>query len=236
LGPSGQLAPERFLALTREAHRARTRIQEAAYQELHRDPYRPELAPSLLSLVPADLEALNEDVVTAACERLGLHVEEQPGRGAFSVDFGNEALVDSLPGVPGGRGFLGTFERQLAVEDETLDFFAAGHPLVEGLLAHLEESPLGRVAALHIAVGSERGMGVAAFYKDGPAFEVVVEDLEGRPRPTWVDVLRHRPLRTRRVPPERLRAPGFEAAVQRIAGRLDPARRPVAVAAVFVGA
>jgi hypothetical protein len=97
-----------------------------------------------------DLDALNEATVVAACERLGLRVEQQRNRGAYSIDLGNEALVDSLPGLAGNASFLGTFDRQDAVEDETLDYFAAGHPLVEAILAHLDESPMGRVAVLGI--------------------------------------------------------------------------------------
>ena len=68
--------------------------------------------------------------------------------------------MDSLPGVPGGTSFLGTFDREEALEDERLDFFASGHPLVEGILAHLEESRLGRVAVLRVAIGSETGRGL----------------------------------------------------------------------------
>ena len=148
LDPPASLSPERIETLLSDAEAARTRIREAAYQELHRERYRAEMAEGILARVPADLDPLNEDVVTTACARLGFGVERQRGRRRFSIDFGNEALVDTLPGVPGGASFLGTFDREEAVEDETLDFFAAGHPLVEGILAHLEESPRGRVAVL----------------------------------------------------------------------------------------
>ena len=54
-------------------------------------------------------------------------------------ELGNEAVVDSLPGVPGGSSFVGTFDREEAVEDESIDFFASGHPLVEGVLAYFED-------------------------------------------------------------------------------------------------
>ena len=42
------------------------------------------------------------------------------------------------------------------------DEFAAGHPLVEGLLAHLEESARGRVSVLRVALGPEKGLGLLA--------------------------------------------------------------------------
>jgi ATP-dependent helicase HepA len=234
LSPSGALSPARFRAIVEGARAAQSRIREAAWREMHRDPYRPGMAESILARVPADLDALNEDVVTATCERLSLHVEPHAGH-AFSIELGNQALVDSLPGVPGGTSFLGTFDREEAVADERLDFFAAGHPLVEGVLAHLDESPLGRVAVLDVTIGAERGIGLLALYKDGPAFEAVAVDAEGRPRPDWAASLRRRPLRTRRTGRGPTRDPRWAPAVRRMAASLDPARRPVALAAIVVG-
>jgi ATP-dependent helicase HepA len=156
-----------------------------------------------------------------------LHVEPHDGH-VFSIELGNHALVDSLPGVPGGASFLGTFDREEALADERIDFFAAGHPLVEGILAHLDESPRGRVAVVRVAIGDEAGLGLLALYKDGPEFEAVALDAALRPRPDWAAALRRRPLRTRRVPPGLLSEPGWPAAIRRIAAALDPARRPVA--------
>ena len=235
LGASGTLDDAAFASLVAGARAAQGRIREAAYRELHRDPYRAELAESILARVPRDLDALHEEVVTAACERLCFHVEKHTAAHTYSIEIGGAALVDSLPGVPGGSGFLGTFDRELAVEDERLDFLASGHPLVEGVLAHLEDAPSGRVAVLRVALGDEHGLGLLAFYKDGPAFEAVAVDVEGRLRPDWARALRQRPLRTRRVPPETARRPGWEDAVRRLAAVLDPARRLVALAALIVG-
>jgi ATP-dependent helicase HepA len=192
------------------------------------------MAVSILGRVPPDLEPLTEEVVVAACERLFLHVEPHAGH-VFSVELGNQALVDSLPGVPGGSSFLGTFDREEALADERMDFFAAGHPLVEGLLAHLEESPRGRVSVLRVALGSEKGLGLLALYKEGPTFEAVALDGGGRPRPEWAAALTRRPLRTRRIPAGLVSEAGWEPAIRRMAAGLDPARRPVALAAVLVG-
>jgi ATP-dependent helicase HepA len=233
LSPAGTLSPARFDAIVEGARAAQSRIREAAWREMHRDPYRREMADPILARVPPDLDALNEDVVTAACERLFLHVEPHAGR-VFSVELGNQALVDSLPGVPGGTSFLGTFDREEAVADERLDFFAAGHPLVEGVLAHLAESPLGRAAVLRVGIGAEKGLGLLALYKEGPSFEAVAVDAAGRPRPDWAAALRRRPLRTRRLAPGLRHEPAWPAAIRRMAGALDPKRRPVALAAVVV--
>jgi ATP-dependent helicase HepA len=234
LSPSGRLVPDRLDVIVAGTRAAQSRIREAAWREMHRDPFRAEMAESILARVPEDLDALNEDVVTAACERLCFHVEPHADH-VFSIELGNEALVDSLPGVPGGTSFLGTFEREEAVADERLDFFAAGHPLVEGLLAHLDESPLGRVAALRVTMGAEKGLALLALYKDGPAFETVVVDASGQRRPDWAAAMRRRPLRLRRLSPAATRDPGWLAAIGRLARGLDAARRPVAVAALVIG-
>ena len=140
LDPQASLTDERLDGLIADARAARTRIREAAYQQLHRDPYRPDMAEGILARVPADLDALTERVITDTCSRLGFRVEHLRGRRIFAIEFGSEALVDSLPGVAGGSTYVGTFDREEAVEDESIDFFASGHLLVEGILAYLEDT------------------------------------------------------------------------------------------------
>jgi ATP-dependent helicase HepA len=189
--------------------------------------------------VPPDLEELTEDVVTAACERLGLSAEPHRDGRVWSVELGHRALVDGLPGVPGGSSYLGTFDRRVAVEDETIDFYASGHPLVEGLLAHLEDSALGRAGLLHVRSEVEEGFGLVAIYRgDGPdgGLDVVAVDLNGKARPEWAESISRRPLRTRRVRPEDwVRAPGWAVLIRSLARRLQRAGRPEAVLAVRIG-
>ena len=115
------------------------------------------MAESILARVPAGLDALTERMVVGAASRLGFRVEEVRGRRTYAVEFGNEALVDSLPGVTAGTSFIGTFDREHAVEDDTIDFFSSGHALVEGLLLHFDEDPRGRVARLELRVPGQAG-------------------------------------------------------------------------------
>ena len=213
---------------------ARTRIREAAFQQLHRQPYRPDMAAGLLARVPADLDALNQDVVVAACTRLGFAVEHTRGRRVFAIELGSNALVDSLPGVRSGSAYVGSFDREEAVEDETIDFFASGHALVEGILAHFEDGLLGRVARLELQEGREPGEGLAAIYKDGPDFEVIALDARGRPRPDWAAALRERPRRVRRAADDAAGRAAWAAMARRVGTRLDPARPPHALAALVV--
>lgn len=234
LDPAASLSGERFEALIGEAHAARTRIREAAYQQLHRDPYRADMAAGILARVPGELDALNEEVVVTACIGLGFGVERPRGRRIFAIELGNGALVDGLPGVPGGSSYVGSFDREEAVEEETLDFFASGHPLVEGLFAHFQESALGRVARFEIALGGERGEGLVAIYKDGPVFEVVAIDSAGRVRPDWAATFHQRPLRARPATDEPIEGPYWSEMVRRLGSLLEPARRPHALAAIVV--
>ena len=219
--------------LIAEAQAARTRIHEAAYQQLHRDPYRAALASSILARVPADLDSLMERVVVGAASRLGFRIEQVRGRCAYAIEFGNEALVDSLPGVPGGSSFVGSFDREYAVEDESIDFFSSGHSLVEGLLAHFEEDPKGRVARLELANAGASGDGLVAIYKDGPQFVVTAFNLAGAARPEWAKAFLTRPLVASRMKAADAAAHDWGAIIRRLAPQFGP-RRPHAIAAVAV--
>jgi ATP-dependent helicase HepA len=244
LDAQASLSDERIAQVVADAQEARTRIRAAAYQQLHRDPYRPDMAASILARVPADLDALMESVVTRAASRLGFRVEHvrppspRSGFGAaggsYAIEFGNEALIDSLPGVSGGASFVGSFDRDYAVENETVDFFASGHPLVEGLLAHYEEDPKGRVAFLEITLAGQGGVGLAVIYKDGPSCEVVALDGDGRARPAWAEALLRPGLRVRRMKNGTIDGLDWDALVRALRSRLDRARRPYAVAAIAV--
>jgi ATP-dependent helicase HepA len=234
VGRAGPAAPAAIDPAIQETRKARARVRQAAYRELHRDPYRPALAPAILARVPAGLDALTERVVATACERLGLRAEHVRGQRIRAVELGHEALVDSLPGVPGGSSFLGSFSREEAVADETLDYFAAGHPLVEGVLAHLEDSPRGRVSSLRFAGAETGGLGLLALYRDGPGFEALVLDPQGRPRPDWAVALVREPLRGSVPTLSGLEPEQWSAEIRRLGAALPAARHPVALLALLL--
>ncbi len=177
LDGAGEIAQSTFDNLLREAREANARVRQAAYHELHREPFRRGFAAPILARVPADLDTLNQRVVLRAAARLGFEVEQHSGK-TWQIEHGAQALVDHLPGVPAGASFLGTFDRASAVADESIDFFAAGHPLVEGILAELEDGRRGRTALLQVA-GYEEVLGLLAVYRRGPDFELVAVDAEG---------------------------------------------------------
>jgi len=226
-----EVDPQVFAAVLQEAQEAHDRVQQAAYHELHRDPYRPELAADILARVPPDLDSLQEDVVMRALHRFGFETEAQSGRHTWMIELGYEALVDQLPGVPAGARWLGTFSREEAVERETLDFFATGHPLVEGVLAELEEGRRGRVALLQVA-GDEEAFGLLAIYKRGSGFEAAAVDSQGRSRPDLAALLTAQALAPETVDARKWTSQkGWAPTVRRLAAALPQDEAPQAVAA-----
>ncbi len=234
LDPAASLSDARFDALIAEAQAARTRIREAAYQQLHREPYRPAMAPGILARVPPELDELNQEVVINASIGLGFSIAHPPGHRVFSIELASGATVDGLPGVPAGSGYVGTFDREEAVANESIDFFASGHPLVEGILAHYEESALGRAVRFEIKMGQEISAGLVAIYKDGRAFEVVAIDVSGTARPEWAAAVLRRPIVVRPVIGEAAKDQDWRTMVRRLGAQLDPTRRLHAVAAIEV--
>ncbi len=234
LDPDASLSDQRFGALVAEAQAARTRIREAAYQQLHRDPYRAEMGAGILARVPKELDALNEEVVITASIGLGFTIAHPPGHRVFSVELGSGSRVDGLPGVPAGASYVGTFDREEAVANEFIDFFASGHPLVEGLFAHYEDGPLGRVVRFEMAIGGDLGEGLVAIYKDGPAFEVVALDADGNTRLDWAAAICQRPILARAVLGKKAEDHDWRGMARRLGAQLDATRRLHAVAAIVV--
>jgi ATP-dependent helicase HepA len=231
-------AAEPFAEILAEIGAAYDRVQRAAFHELHRDPYRPELAAGILARIPPELETLTREVVLGAASELGLHVAERRGgvRGGqrYAIEIGAGARVESLPGLAGEHSFLGTFDREEAVADEGIDFYATGHALVEGVLAQLDEEPLGRVALLS-AAGPRGGFGLLGVYRDGPGWRAVAVDGKGRERPDWATLFSQRGTPLRRVrADEWLSRPAWPRLIRSLGAALERHGRPLALAAIRV--
>ena len=108
---------------------------------------------------------------------------EKGGEALYYLELGASLTVESLPGVPEGSRWLGTFSRAEGVDKEELDFFASGHPLVEGLLLELEDGQRGRAGLCEIANAEETVAGLLCVYRDGPEWTPVVIDETGKHRP-----------------------------------------------------
>jgi hypothetical protein len=120
------------------------------------------------------------------------------------------------------------------VQDEMIDFFASGHPLVEGLLAHFADSRDGRVGRVELSIDRAAGAGVAVIYADGPRFEVVAVDSSGPLRPDWGAAFHKHPLPLRPLRAQKGRHDEWSALVPGLDRHLDRTREPQMVVAVVV--
>jgi ATP-dependent helicase HepA len=137
----------------------------------------------ILSLVPEDLELRTRRFSLGAANNLGIKIVEKGGEALYYLELGASLTVESLPGVPEGSRWLGTFDRTEAVDKEELDFYASGHPLVEGLLLELEDGQRGRTGLCEIPDAEETVAGLLCVYRDGPEWTPVVVDETGKHRP-----------------------------------------------------
>ena len=142
--------------------------------------------------------------------------------------------MDHFFGVPLGTSLLGTFSRERAVDEETLDFFSSGHPLVEGILNELEEGPRGRVTLFQIP-GDEETFGLLAIYRDAADWRAVAVDAKGQQRPDLAASLTSRPLETEPIEAKKWTAQAsWKKAIRRMADVLPKGEKPQAVAAFRV--
>lgn len=118
-----------------------------------------------------------------------------------------------------------------------IDFFASGHALVEGLIAHFADSRegrVGRVGRLELTMGREAGEGVAVIYTDGPDIDVLVMDSAGRLRPDWAAAFHQRPLPVRPLRAQKARHVDWAALLSRLDSHTGRARAPHAIAGIVV--
>jgi ATP-dependent helicase HepA len=98
--------------------------------------------------VARDLDERLEDTVTELARKVGIGVDTDEQVEAFqcALVFGHALNVEALPGLSilEDKTVLGTFWRDTAVEQEEIEYFATGHPVVEALFGFLRDGPFGR--------------------------------------------------------------------------------------------
>lgn len=221
-----------FAEVLQQARAAADRAREAAYHQLHQDPYTADMADGILAKVPKNLDEVTEDVVMRAAARFGFECEELSGSRTWLIEYGSQALVDHIPGVAHGARFLGTFDRQRAVDNEDLDFFASGHPLVEGILAELEDGSRGRVTIIQVPA-DEEVFGLLAVYRQGGDLDFVAVDQSGVERPELAKALSDPDLTTEQVDAKQWTSqPSWSRGIKRLIKSLPKREdKPKAVAA-----
>ena len=189
-------------ALAAEVRTASDARLQAVYHHLHQDGYEVEKAAGILARVPSGLDESMERFVLDAADLHGFETQERAGKRTWYVEFGAGALVEHLPGVPGGARWLGTFDRDEAVSKEDLDFFASGHALVEGLFRELQDGARGRAGLLLLEKTNAPGAGLLFVFRRGAGIEAVAVDFDGTPRPDWADLILRRRADARGLRPE----------------------------------
>jgi ATP-dependent helicase HepA len=107
-------------------------------------------------VVARDLDERLEDTVVSLARKVGIQVDTYEQVDAFQAafHFGYAVSIDALAGIDlhEDRTVLGTFWRETANEQEEIDYFATGHPIVEALFGMVRDGPFGR-----LALGSFKG-------------------------------------------------------------------------------
>ena len=122
--------------------------------------------------IARDLDERLEETVTELARRVGIGVDTDEQVEAFqcAFHFGHALKVEALPGLQLGeeRTVLGTFWRDTAVEQEEIDFFATGHPIVEALFGFLRDGPYGRNACRAIQHRGAAARGLEVLFQVVP--------------------------------------------------------------------
>ena len=235
LDPDASLSDAQLEQLIAAAQAARTRIREAAYQQLHRDPYRAEMGPSILAPRPAGPRRAHG---TGRRQRrfaawLSRRAGARPARLRHRV---RQRGARRQPARRPGRVVLRRLVRSRG-RGRGRDASTSSRRAIRSSKACWRISRRIRRAASRgsrCASRARRGTGLIAIYKDGPQFEVVAFDADGRARPDWADAFRRRPLSAREDEGRRRRGARLAGArdASRAAAREPPP--PHAIAAVVV--
>jgi ATP-dependent helicase HepA len=226
--------------LAREAHAALERVHESAFHQLHPERWRPELAADIFARIPKDLEPRTRAVVLEACRQYGFTMEPKGGVARWYLEFGHEASIETLHGVAPEQRWLGTFDREEACLHETLDFFAAGHPIVEAVLAEIADGTRGQVALLEMEDDGDAAnapatrAGIVVVTREGTAARFRGWDLEGRERPEWAEQVARGGPGVRPAAPGTWNVPQWSERVTALWSRIDGKAHAVAIAGVRV--
>jgi ATP-dependent helicase HepA len=192
-------------ALVRGIEAERARSIADLPRVVYRDAYDASQAEKILALVPPELETSMRKFCLGAANDLGLKIVDKGGVALYYLEMGTSLTVESIPGVRDESRWLGTFDRVEALEKDELDFFASGHPLVEGLLLELEDGVRGRTAMFTVPSSEFTGAGILCVFKDGPGWRAMVYDTKGEPRPKWAPKILETLSKSKPAKPEDLK-------------------------------
>lgn len=199
--------PDAWQAMIVEAngllHGARDMITRGLDHLLHRGAFDQESGVALRDSVAEDLEERLEEFVIEFCEQTGITVQDKDHHGTYFLALDRYTTLDGLPGVSIGTGYVGTFQRERALDREDHDFYATGHPLIEGIFSYLRDTPYGTVALRRYKKTGQRAIGLQFNYRFEPdatgdvdatvffppRIQTFAMDLKGRPLPKALPLL-----------------------------------------------
>ena len=234
LDPDASLSDAQIEQLIADAQAARTRIHEAAYQQLHRDPYRAELGPSILARVPDGPRRADGAGRRQRRRRGSASASSRCAAGAPTPS--SSATRRSSTACPASRAGRRSSARSIASTRSRTRPSTSSPRATRSSKDCWRTSRRIRRDASRGSRCASRGRpasGWSPSTRTVPQFEVVAFDADGRARPDWADAFRRRPLAARQMKPEDAAAHDWAALVTRLAPQLGT-RRPHAIAAVVV--
>jgi len=196
-GAEGKNVDSKALARAIEVARKSTGALPSVF---YPDAYDSSRDEAILSRIPPTLQERMQSFCLGAAEDLGLIVVEKTGKAMYFMELGTGTRVEGLAGVPDDARYLGTFDREEAVEKDEIEFFSSGHPLVEGLLLELADGNRGRAALLEAPIGPGEGAALVGIFTLGPRWGLLAVDLDGRPQPKWAQQMLERLSDVRGIP------------------------------------
>lgn len=160
---SGQTAPERLKAFLAETEallaRHREEVQASVDFLIDLNSFDQPLGEALLQEIEAFDLTLLADTTSDLLEHFGVVEEDLADPKLRRIRPGDHLKVDPFPGLR-PDGYLATYDRDLALAREEIQFLSPDHPLVEGALGLLLDQAEGRASAAVWLGAPEQGVRV----------------------------------------------------------------------------
>jgi len=140
----------------------REKVQQSADFLVDLNSYDPVLGEALVAEIAALDPAPLAEGIGDLLDRFGIVEEELSTPGVRRIRPGDLMEIEPFPGLREG-GYLATYDRQLALEREEMQFLSPDHPLVEGALAMYLDQDYGR-ASLALAEGPHGAVALQFLY------------------------------------------------------------------------
>ncbi|MGM9998725.1 MAG: RNA polymerase-associated protein RapA [Candidatus Bruticola sp.] len=134
--------------------------------------FNEERGSQLASLIEAETKQFDiENVVIKLLERFGINVEELSTAGMYHLTPSKNMQIESLSRLREG-GMLATFDRNLALAREEIEYLNGAHPLVKEILSFAVDGTEGSASAVYWKAAPQAGVIIQFLF----IFEAVGQD------------------------------------------------------------